>query len=167
MAAACVVEPLRDTGEVMAPGPGRLLRLLADAEAVTWSLLLIGMALKYLTRTTDLGVSIAGPIHGFVFLAYCVVVVVVAVDQRWRATTLLLGLFSAVPPFLTIPFERSVRRTGQAGPQWRLREAGAARTAPERALHAVLRRPVVWAVVALVAVAVVFAVLLRLGPPVG
>ncbi|KUG57101.1 hypothetical protein AVL62_15010 [Serinicoccus chungangensis] len=149
------------------PGPGRLLRVLADAEAVTWSLLLIGMALKYLTRTTDLGVSIAGPIHGFVFLAYCVVVVVVAVDQRWGARTLVLGLFSAVPPFVTIPFEQSVRRRGLAPAEWRLREDGVARTLPERALHGVLRRPLVWAAVALVAVTVVFVVLLRLGPPVG
>ncbi|WP_298749765.1 DUF3817 domain-containing protein [uncultured Serinicoccus sp.] len=149
------------------PGPGRLLRVLADAEAVTWSLLLIGMALKYLTRTTDLGVSIAGPVHGFVFLAYCVVVVVVALDQRWGPKTLVLGLFSAVPPFVTIPFEQSVRRRGLAGPTWRLRERAAARTLPERALHAVLQRPLLWAVVALLAVTVVFVVLLRLGPPVG
>lgn len=149
------------------PGPGRLLRLLADAEAVTWSLLLVGMALKYLTRTTDLGVSIAGPVHGFVFLAYCLVVVVVAVDQRWTARTVVMGLFSAVPPFVTIPFEQSVRRRGLAGQEWRLRGPGAARTLPERALHAVLRRPLLWGLVALLAVTVVFLVLLALGPPVG
>ena len=151
---------------MLSPGPGRLLRLLADAEAVTWALLLVGMALKYLTDTTDLGVSIAGPIHGFVFLAYCVVVVVVGIDQRWGARRILLGLASAVPPFVTIPFERSVRRRGLAGERWRLRE-GAGHTSLERALGAVLRHPLPSALVALLLVTAVFSALLAVGPPVG
>ncbi|QOR70370.1 DUF3817 domain-containing protein [Ruania alkalisoli] len=148
-------------------GPGRLHRLLADAEAVTWALLLIGMALKYLTSTTDLGVTIAGPIHGFVFLLYCVSTVVVGIDQRWRAGTIVLGLASAIPPFATIPFERWVRRRGLAGPQWRLRGAGGERTLVERVLAAVLRRPVRFALVALAVTALVFRVMLWVGPPGG
>lgn len=151
---------------MLSPGPGRLLRLLADAEAVTWALLLVGMALKYLTGTTDLGVSIAGPIHGFVFLAYCVVVVIVGIDQRWGAGRIVLGLASAIPPFVTIPFERSVRRRGLAGERWRLRD-GTGHTAVERALAAVLRRPLPSALVALLLVAGVFSALLAVGPPVG
>ncbi|UFU06164.1 DUF3817 domain-containing protein [Ruania halotolerans] len=147
-------------------GPGRLHRILADAEAVTWALLLLGMALKYVTRTTDLGVAIAGPIHGFVFLAYCVVTVVVAIDQRWSPGTTVLGLASAIPPFVTIPFGRWVRRRGLTGEHWRLLGGGAG-TRIERALAAVLRRPVRFALVALAVVAVVFRVLLWLGPPVG
>jgi integral membrane protein len=50
--------------------PRTLFRTVAFAEAVTWTLLLIGLFLKYVTRTTDVGVSIAGGIHGFVFLCY-------------------------------------------------------------------------------------------------
>ncbi|WP_311197846.1 DUF3817 domain-containing protein [Ornithinimicrobium sp. INDO-MA30-4] len=45
-------------------------RTVALAEAVTWTLLLIGMFLKYVTKTTDLLVTIGGGLHGFVFLAY-------------------------------------------------------------------------------------------------
>ncbi|UFU02752.1 DUF3817 domain-containing protein [Ruania suaedae] len=146
-------------------GPGRLHRLLADAEAVTWALLLIGMALKYLTGTTDLGVTIAGPIHGFVFLLYCVVTVVVGIDQRWRPRTILLGLASAIPPFVTIPFERWVRRRELAGGQWRLRGPGSGRSLVERVLAAVLRRPVRFALVAMIVTAGVFRVLLWVGPP--
>lgn len=157
---------MTDNRRVTPPGPGRLLRVLADAEAVTWTLLLIGMALKYLTRTTDLGVTIAGPIHGFVFLAYCVVVVVVGIDQRWPVRTTVLGLLSAIPPLLTIPFERAVRRRGQAGTRWRL-TGHRGGTAPERALATVLRRPLISAVIALAAVSLVFAALLAIGPPVG
>ena len=147
-------------------GPGRLHRLLADAEAVTWALLLLGMVLKYLTHTTDLGVTVAGPIHGFVFLAYCVVTVVVGIDQRWGPRTVLLGLLSAIPPFVSIPFGRWVRRRGLTGPHWRVL-AGGARTPIERALAAVLRRPVRFALVALAALALVFRILLWIGPPGG
>ncbi|WP_089775687.1 DUF3817 domain-containing protein [Ruania alba] len=147
-------------------GPGRLHRILADAEAVTWALLLIGMALKYLTRTTDLGVTIAGPIHGFVFLAYCVATVVVAIDQRWSRGTAVLGLLSAVPPFVTIPFGRWVQRRGLVGERWRVLGGGAG-TPIERGLAAVLRRPVRFALVAMLLVAAVFRVLLWIGPPGG
>lgn len=147
-------------------GPGRLHRLLADAEAVTWTLLLLGMALKYLTRTTDLGVTVAGPIHGFVFLAYCAATLVVGIDQRWGTRTILLGFLSAIVPYLTVPFGRWVRRRGLTGARWRLL-GGGARTPIERVLAAVLRRPVRFALAALAAVAVVFRVLLWLGPPGG
>jgi integral membrane protein len=148
-------------------GPGRLHRVLADAEAVTWGLLLIGMILKYVTRTTDLGVTVFGGLHGFVFLAYGVVTLVVGTDQRWPVRTVLLGLASAVPPFATIPFQRWVRRRGIAGKRWRLRQAGTARTAPERVLAVVLARPVLFVLATIVAVSAVFRLLLLLGPPTG
>ena len=64
--------------------PRTLFTWLARAEAVTWTLLLIGMWLKYLTRATDLGVRVFGLAHGVVFLAFLLVVLVLWVDQRWR-----------------------------------------------------------------------------------
>ena len=63
--------------------PKRLFSILAIAEAVTWTMLIIGMVLKYGTQTTELGVRIGGGVHGFVFLAYCVVTVLVATSERW------------------------------------------------------------------------------------
>ena len=56
-----------------------LFRRLAVAEATTWALLLIGMVLKYVTRTTELGVQVFGMVHGVVFIAYCLTTVLVAV----------------------------------------------------------------------------------------
>src|SRR5699024_1890214 len=61
--------------------PSRLYRLLALAEMVTWTLLLLGMLLKYALQVTEVGVRIGGSLHGFVFLSYVVVTVLVAVDQ--------------------------------------------------------------------------------------
>ena len=50
--------------------PRLLYRRLAQAEVVTWTLLIIGMVLKYVTHTTELGVRIGGMVHGVVFIAY-------------------------------------------------------------------------------------------------
>lgn len=144
--------------------PSRLYRLLAVAEAITWTLLLLGMALKYLLQITELGVRIGGSLHGFVFLSYVVVTVLVAVDQRWRPMDLLAGLGSAIIPYLTIPFERSAARRGLLGSSWRLR-AEPARTAPEKITALALRHPLLAAIIALVVVSIVFSLLLMAGPP--
>lgn len=141
--------------------PGRLHRLLAAAEAITWALLLVGMVLTFLS--TDLPVTLAGPVHGFVFLGYCLVTVLVGIDQQWGRRTIVLGLLSAVPPFVTVPFGRWVRRRGLIGDRWRLLSS-AGQTPLERGLAAVLRRPVGFALAALGAVALVFRILLWTGP---
>ena len=82
----------------MLTNPRRLFRLLATAEVVSWTLLIIGMVLKYVTDTTDLGVRVFGGIHGFVFLAYVVVTLAVWVDHRWPARTGILALALPATP---------------------------------------------------------------------
>ena len=144
--------------------PSRLYRVLALAEVVTWTLLLAGMLLKYVLDVTDALVRIGGGLHGFVFLAYVVVTVLVAIDQRWSLRDLLLGVGSAVIPYLTVPFERSAHRRGLLGESWRLRtESG--RTAPERLVSLALRRPLPAALITVVVLALVFSGLLMAGPP--
>lgn len=144
--------------------PSRLYRVLALAEVVTWTLLLGGMFVKYVLQSTELLVRIGGGLHGFTFLSYVVVTVLVAVDQRWTLKDLLLGIGSAIIPYLTVPFERSAKRRGLLGDSWRLREE-AGRTAPERLVSLALRRPLPAALIAIVGVAIVFSILLSLGPP--
>lgn len=144
--------------------PRQLFRALAVAEAVTWTLLLLGMVGKYVLGATDLGVRIGGGVHGFVFLAYCTTTVLVAVDARWTLRRLLAGLGSAFVPYLTIPFERSADRAGLLADRWRLHGERASR--PDEHLAAwALRRPVLAGVLALVLLAVVFGGLLSVGPP--
>ncbi|WP_462418555.1 DUF3817 domain-containing protein [Kytococcus sp. Marseille-QA3725] len=144
--------------------PRSLHRVLALAEAITWALLLTGMFLKYVTRTTELGVRIGGGIHGFVFLLFCVTVVAVAVDGRWGVGRMLLGLAAAVVPFATIPYERWAERKGLLADRWRLQDEPGA-SAPERLLAWALRNPVLAVVVAVAVVAIVFTGLLLIGPP--
>src|SRR5699024_12583333 len=104
--------------------------------------------------STELLVRIGGGLHGFTFLCYVVVTVLVAVDQRWKLTDLLLGIASAIIPYLTVPFERSAERRGLLGESWSLREEQG-RTASEQVVGLALRRPPPAARMSGVAVAVV------------
>ena len=146
--------------------PLRLFRRVAIAEAVTWALLLTGMFLKYVTHTTELAVRVFGMLHGVVFIAYCLVTLLVAVDQRWSRGRALLGLASAVPPFLTVWFDRYAERRGALAPSWRL-VAAAPATTLERPVAWLLRNPLRGALVGAVSVTVLTGVALLAGPPVG
>lgn len=151
-------------GDMDPARPDRLFRTLAAAETVTWTLLLLGMGGKYVLELGDAGVRIGGSLHGFVFLAYCLLTLVVAIDARWSAPLLVTGWASAVLPYATIPFERYVERRGLLADRWRLRTQP-----PERVVELpagwALRFPAPAVLLALVGVAVVFAGLLALGPP--
>lgn len=145
--------------------PRRLFRSLAIAEAITWALLLTGMFLKYVTETTELGVRIFGMVHGVVFIAYCLVTVIVAIDQRWSASRAILGLVAAVPPFATLAFEVYADRRGLLGSDWLSREDS--QSALQRAVCWFLRHYLLALGMLVVAVGVLTAAALAVGPPVG
>ena len=83
----------------------RLFRAAALLEAVSWAALLVGMFFKYVVHN-EIGVKIAGPIHGGLFILYVLSVLVVREQQRWSARTTLIALAASVPPFATAVFER-------------------------------------------------------------
>jgi len=88
-------------------------RLFAQAEAVSWAGLLIGMLFKYVLSDNDLGVKIFGPIHGFIFIVYIFTALFAGVAQKWERRTTILALLASIPPFGTIVFERWALRTGR------------------------------------------------------
>jgi integral membrane protein len=147
--------------------PQRLFRVVAVAEAVTWTLLIAAMVVKYGFDGGDLPVRVAGSVHGFVFLAYAATVVVVALNQRWSLRLAALGVVTAVVPYLTIPFDRGVDHRGLLDGPWRTTATDDPRdrTRVDRALRWMLLHPVLFLLVLLVAVAAVMTVLLVLGPP--
>ncbi|ARC56257.1 hypothetical protein AS850_04100 [Frondihabitans sp. 762G35] len=149
--------------------PRRLFRTLALAEAVTWTLLIVGMLLKYVVRAGDVGVRVGGSIHGFVFLLFLVAVAVVAVNQRWSLRLTLVAVASAVVPYATIPFEVAVDRRGLLGGDWRREATGDPQHARplDRLLRWVLAHTALAAVVGVIGVALVFTLLLVVGPPGG
>ena len=143
--------------------PRSLFRSLAVAEAITWAGLLLGMFLKYVTETTELGVRIFGMVHGVVFIAYCLVTLIVAIDQRWSPTRTVLGLVAAVPPFATLLFEVYADRRGLLGPEWLSRHDSP--TARERAVCWLLRHHRLAAGLLVAAVAGLTGLALVVGPP--
>ncbi|MFC7489922.1 MULTISPECIES: DUF3817 domain-containing protein [unclassified Knoellia] len=146
--------------------PKLLFRRVAVAEAITWALLLVGMFLKYVTETTELGVRIFGMVHGVVFIAYGLIALATWVNQKWSVRTGLLALVSAVPPFATILFDRSAESAGQLEGPWRFGAGGQSpASVPEKVLAWLTRNPALAAVVGVVAVAGLTGVALVVGPP--
>ncbi|KYH42878.1 hypothetical protein AZH51_16435 [Branchiibius sp. NY16-3462-2] len=148
--------------------PRRIFRFVAIAEAISWTLLIGGMILRAVTGN-QAGVRIGGGIHGFVFLSFVVVTALVAINQRWSARSVLLALVSSVIPWATVPAEIYLDRRGVLDGDWRRTATDDPRDqrATDRVLRALLARPITAAVVLLAAVAVVFVVLLIVGPPFG
>ncbi|WP_173921427.1 DUF3817 domain-containing protein [Agromyces sp. Marseille-P2726] len=148
--------------------PKRLFRILAFAEAVTWTILITALVLRY-AAGLDAAVLVGGSIHGFVFLAYAFQAVLVGVNQRWSIGLMAFAVLTAVVPYATIPFELWLIRRGRLEGGWR-HEAGdhpADGTWVNRMLRWFLARPVLLTVVAAVGIAAVFAALLVIGPPGG
>lgn len=88
-------------------------RVVAVAEALSWTGLLVGMVFKYLVVGDDIGVKVFGPIHGGLFVLYLAVAVLAGRLLRWSGRTTVLALVAGVPPLGTLVFERWATRTGR------------------------------------------------------
>lgn len=148
--------------------PKRLFRTLAFAEAVTWTILIVAMVLKY-GAGLDLALVIGGSIHGFVFLGYAFTAVLVGVNQRWSIGLIAFAVLTAIVPYATVPFELWLIRRGRLDGDWRHEstEHPADGNWVNRMLRWFLARPVLLTVVAVLGIAAVFAALLVIGPPGG
>jgi integral membrane protein len=146
--------------------PKVLFRTAAIAEAITWTLLIAALILRATTGFA-LGVTIAGGIHGFVFLAYGATAVLLAVNQRWHPGVAATAIVSAIIPYATIPVELWLARTGRLEGDWRREETDDPRDRSwiDRLARWFIRHPVLLLLVIAAAVVVLFVVLLTLGPP--
>ena len=149
--------------------PRSFYRIVAVAEAVTWTLLIAGLLLKYVVDAGDLGVRIGGSIHGFVFLVYAATAVLVGVNQRWPLGLMATGVATAVIPYATIPFDRWLERNGKLEGNWRTTATDDPRDNSwiDRLLRWFLNHPVLLGALLVVGIVLVFTVLLILGPPGG
>ncbi|WP_244857777.1 DUF3817 domain-containing protein [Agromyces archimandritae] len=148
--------------------PKRLFRSLAFAEAVTWTILIAAMILKY-GAGWDAAVLVGGSIHGLVFLAYAGISILVGVNQRWNVGAIAFAVLTAIVPYATVPFELWLIRRGRLDGDWRRGpgEAPGDRGWANRVMYWMLARPLVFGAVFVVAVVAIFAALLVIGPPGG
>lgn len=146
--------------------PKKLYGVLAAAEMVTWALLLLGLALKYLFKVTDIATTIFGSIHGFTFLCYVVTTIMVWINQQWSFGRGVIGLASSIIPFATYPFEQNTLKAGLLDRPWRFTdESEEPQGIFEWALAMIIRRPFISAFVIFIVLVVVFTLLLMAGPP--
>ncbi|WP_314650279.1 DUF3817 domain-containing protein [uncultured Microbacterium sp.] len=148
--------------------PARLYRVLAIAEAITWTLLIEAIIARAL-GAPGVVVTIGGGIHGFVFLAYGATALLVAINQRWHVGVALLAVASAVVPYATIPMKIWLHRTGRLDGAWRLDATDDPRDHRwfDRLVRWFLNRPWVLAALLVVAIVGLYVVLLLAGPPGG
>jgi integral membrane protein len=148
--------------------PLNLFRALSVAEAITWTLLIAALIARAVTGNA-LVVTVAGGIHGFIFLSYGATAILVAMNQRWGVWPAVVAIASAVIPFATIPSELWLHRSRRLEGAWRLEETSDPRDRAwyDRWMRWFLRRPWALALLILIAIVVLFTVLLIVGPPGG
>ncbi len=148
--------------------PSRLFRVLAIAEAVTWTILIAALVARAV-GAPGIVVTIGGGIHGFVFLAYGATAILVALNNRWHAGVAVLAVASAIVPYATVPMEIWLHRTGRLAGDWRLEEGDDPRdrTWIDRLMRWFLRRFWVLGLLIAAAIVVLYTVLLLIGPPGG
>jgi integral membrane protein len=161
-----MIDATRTTAEGLTPK--RLYCFLAIAETITWTLLIIGMVAKYGFRFDALAFPF-GLTHGTVFVAYGATQILVGLNQRWTAGRILLGIVTAIVPYATIPWERSLERKRALDGPWRRQPSDDPRDASpiDRLFRWAITHPILLAVLVGAAVAAVVTVLLQLGPPTG
>ncbi len=147
--------------------PKQLFLLFAKGEAITWSLLISALVIRAAGDPFPLGVTLAGSIHGAVFLGYAVTALLVGINQRWSLGRLATAVLLAIVPFATLPLERKLIKSSALEGDWRTAKSEDPRD--NFFIDAIFRwfiaRPIVLLAVLLVAVPAVFAFLLYLGPP--
>lgn len=146
--------------------PKSLFRVVAIAEAITWTLLIAALIIRAVTGFAPI-VTIAGGIHGFVFLSYGATAVLLAVNQRWNPGVAVVAIASAIVPYATIPVEVWLARSGRLEGPWRREQTDDPRDRVwvDRLARWFIRHPVLLVVAIAAAVVVLFVVLLWIGPP--
>ena len=93
---------------LMAPGGGQRpyslpmtskFRIVALLEAISYLALLCATVVHRVFDGPDAGVSVLGPIHGILFLAYLLLTLLVREEQGWTIGQTILVLFASTVPF--------------------------------------------------------------------
>lgn len=145
--------------------PKGLHRGAALLEMVTWTLLIIGMILKY-SGVTEAVVPIAGGIHGFGFLCFAAITITVWVNNKWTFAQGLMGLIVSLIPWAAFPFTLWADKKGILEGGWRF-------STPEetpgnifdKILAQLVRHPVRSILIIVVLIVIVYIALLTMGQP--
>lgn len=88
----------------------KALSILAILEGISYLLLLgVCMPLKYIFGIPEPTYPV-GLAHGVLFVAYCAMVVFVAISMKWKAKTTLTALAASLLPFAPFVVEKRILR---------------------------------------------------------
>ncbi len=87
------------------------LRFLAIAEGISYLLFALTMPIKYMLHN-PLPNKIVGMAHGFLFIAYCLWVIIVAIEKKWSFGITLLAGFASLIPFGTFIADSKIFKKG-------------------------------------------------------
>ncbi len=147
--------------------PKKLFQTFAVGEAFTWALLISALIARALVEGLAIAVTIAGTVHGAMFLSYCTTAVLVGVNQRWSFGKIAAAVSLAVVPFATVPFDRSLLKKGRLEGAWRTQPSDhpSDKSVIDRLFRWFIARPLVLILTLVLAVATLFFILLSLGSP--
>lgn len=147
--------------------PKKLFTFFATAEAFTWTALIIAMILRATGAVSPTVSTVVGGIHGAVFLGYAVSAALVGVNQRWTVRAIVGGIFLAIVPYATIPFEINRKRKGLLAGDWRTEASENPRDSNwfDRLFRWFIARPIFLGLTLVAVVFGIFSFLLWLGPP--
>jgi integral membrane protein len=154
-------------GATLKNSPKSVYKFFATGEAITWGLLISALISRALGDLVPHAVTVAGSIHGAMFLSYCVVAVLVGLNQRWAIGRIAGAVALAVVPFATVPFDRRLGKQNALEGSWRTETSDDPRDQGfiDRLFRWFIARPVVLVLVIAIALPAIFAFLLFLGPP--
>ena len=151
----------------MNTSPKSVYKFFATGEAITWGLLISALISRALGDLVPHAVTVAGSIHGAMFLSYCVVAVLVGLNQRWAIGRIAGAVALAIVPFATVPFDRRLGKQNALEGGWRTETSDDPRDQGfiDRLFRWFIARPMVLVLVIALALPAIFAFLLFLGPP--
>ena len=145
--------------------PSQVHRFAALAETATWTFLAIGMALKY-SGITDKIIPIAGSIHGFSFLCFLLITAALWINNSWSWPWGIAGILMSTVPWAAYPFALLAQRSGKLAGSWRFNGQQVPISIAQHTLALFFRYPIRSVLCTVAALALVFGILLYLGPPV-
>lgn len=89
-----------------------VLRILALLEGISYLLLALTMPLKYMYEM-PLPNKIVGMAHGFLFIAYCIMVFVVNQEKKWSFLTNFWAYLASLIPFGTFVADAQIFKKEQ------------------------------------------------------
>lgn len=147
--------------------PKKLYGFFSVGEAITWGLLISALISRDLGDLIPNAVTIAGSIHGAMFLSYCVSAVLVGVNQRWRFGKIAAAVSLAIVPFATVPWDRRLLKQNALDGSWRTEKSDHPADAGwfDSLFRWFIARPLVLILTLALFVVGLFAFLLSLGSP--